>query len=268
MLELISFVGVDEQTNLDKLVSFDFNSYERFLNLNADVCPFIEYGFLYSEKRSLTNDKRYPTYKFINDSLKFLDSNNVATSVHLCGQEAIDKYLKKSPEIFDLLQFSRVQLNFSMSNYDVDELLENILEVCHEHPMPLIVQSNKSKAEFINKLLKKASVLKAAGEILPNIDILHDGSGGFGREIEIVQAPYEDIMTGYAGGLKPGNIKKVLGLIDATIASPDDDDSYHKQLTAEYYIDMESGVRNDNVFSLNKCEEVINEVVEYFVENQ
>ena len=261
MLELISFVGVDTETNLEDLLEFDAKCVEA-LEVVGNY-PFVEYGFLYSETRSNTADKRYPSLKFIKEASGKLIEHAVATSIHLCGTEAVDLYLKGDSHLLSVIDDSRVQLNFNMKNYDAAELVDQVLEASERHPLPLILQVNKSKAEFIKLLLKKMHAASAMDGVLPNIDLLHDGSGGFGREIEVVSRPYKGILTGYAGGLKPGNIGRVLSLIEDTLPKGEaqigaaiEDDSY--------YLDMESGVRTDNVFDISKCQQVINEVHDYF----
>ena len=78
------------------------------------------------------------------------------------------------------------------------------------------------------------------------INLLYDGSGGFGREIEQVHTPDDNHFTGYAGGIKPENVVKIVNFIENS--NPKD---------KKYYIDMESGIRTDNIFSVEKCCQVI-----------
>ena len=78
---------------------------------------------------------------------------------------------------------------------------------------------------------------------------LYDSSGGFGREIKGVIEPDDKNFTGYAGGLNPGNVRHIVSLIEEK-----------NPAGISYYIDMESGVREDNVFSVAKSAEVIAEL--------
>jgi hypothetical protein len=232
MLNLISFVGVDEHTNLKNIIQFDALA----------TCEFyLEFGFLYSETRCGV-ETRYPSLSFIKDSVEFLNSGIVCTSVHLCGTPAIKKYLELDSELMDICYGSRIQLNFNLKDFNEDELIDNILYNSKQHPYEVIVQVNKTKKTFVEKLLKRVG--------LSNINLLYDGSGGFGKEISKFERPFQNIFTGYAGGLKPGNIASTLKSIDAI--NPLDDD---------FYLDMESGVRTDNVFSLEKCKMVVDEVL-------
>lgn len=258
MLELISFVGVDEQTDINALLQFDNVNQRKFEEF--DNVPYIEYGFLYSATRALTDDLRYPPLDFIAKNVKILTGMFAATSIHLCGKEAIGAYLSLDPQLHEIIGDSRVQLNFAMKDYNIDMLVDLLLRVSLTHALPLIVQANKSKEAFIATLLKRMKIQKIAGDSMANIDILHDGSGGFGHEIANVIRPYAGIFTGYAGGLKPGNIERILDLIETTIPSYDD-----KMDTAddEYYLDMESGVRTENRFDLVKCQHVVDEAINY-----
>jgi len=247
MLELISVVGVDEHTDLGKL---DEQDQELFQGIGS-LFP-IEYGFLYSETRSQTKDDRYPSYKFIMDARQKLWQDGMLTSIHLCGSEAVEGYLKGDKYILDLIGPSRVQLNFNMAKYDADDLVAKVIKASERHMGHLILQQNKSKAEFITKVLREYHYQRDL-----NIDVLYDGSGGFGREIEKVEQPFSTFFTGYAGGLKPGNIKKVLELIDAVNVN-----------NVGFYIDMESGVRTDNKFDLEKVKAVVTEVIDFHKEDE
>jgi phosphoribosylanthranilate isomerase len=234
MPNLCSFVGVDAKTNLLKLQTI------------SHACPLrIEWGVLYSPARA-GRQNRYPSYDFVKNFL--LKDDTLMKSVHLCG-EAIDLYFKRDPELFDIIQESnaRVQLNFSMAKYDKKFLIENILALCKTHS--LIVQHNKSKAKFVDELIE---TIEKEYNVTGMVDILYDGSGGFGREIEKVDAPFQNYWTGYAGGLKPENIKRIVSMIDKVSNEP----------YSSYYVDMESGVRTDDLFDLSKCQAVLDSLVE------
>jgi hypothetical protein len=257
MLDLISFVGVDEKTNLNELLNFD-------AAINAGEPSFgIEYGFLFSVERSQTADKRYPSLAFIGDAIDQL-AGSVATSVHLCGADAIGMYLDGDKDLLDLCANSRIQLNFKMSDYEVNDILDKVIARSKDHNAPVILQSNKSKKDMIDELIKRSipfidalknrSISFDAFGLGPafNIDLLYDGSGGFGREIEVVEPAFSGFYTGYAGGLKPSNVYRTLGLIDAV-----------NPIEVPYYIDMESGIREADYFSLTKCQAVVDEVLAY-----
>lgn len=245
-LALVSFVGIDEYTDLDKLIELDHqevNYYGAFTAIN-------EWGFLYSETRAKSDDDRYPSYKFIRDAKEKIQLEGLRTSVHLCGSEAIEAFFNKEDYIIKLVEESRVQLNFNINKYEIDELLDLVCRsavfYANNAHASIIVQVNKSKQEFVNRLIPKIrdNDLK--------IDLLHDASGGYGKQIDTVLEPYWHAFTGYAGGLKPGNIADVLQKIE--------DVNKNRQ---RYYIDMESGIRTDNRLDLEKCKAVMVEVSDF-----
>lgn len=229
-LSLVSFVGVDEKT--------DFAELERISNAYAGL-GFVEWSVLFSDSKSIGNYARYPSYKFCKEFLeKSASTNYVHSSLHLCGS-VIERYLEKEKDVMELCQKAqRIQLNLNIKDYpDHQKLTERLWSVLKQYGHSIILQQNKTKAKFMEVFLKE--------NIFP-ISILHDGSGGFGREITEVVMPDETYFTGYAGGIKPENAAKIVSLIESSNTN-----------NKRYYIDMESGVRIDNVFSLEKCQQVI-----------
>lgn len=75
---------------------------------------------------------------------------------------------------------------------------------------------------------------------------LLDCSGGRGTEIKEYPATPPNKLVGYAGGFRPGNVKSFV-------------DSLHHHKHG-YWIDMETGVRTDDWFDLDKCRQVCEEV--------
>lgn len=229
-LALVSFVGVDEKT--------DFAEIELISNSHAGL-GFVEWSVLYSDSKSVGNYTRYPSYDFCKDFLeKSAKTNYVHSSIHLCGS-VIERYLNKDGDVMALCQVAhRIQLNLNIRDYpDYSKLTERLQSVLKQYGHSIILQQNKTKANFMEVFLK--------GNAFP-INILHDGSGGFGREITEVVPPDETHFTGYAGGIKPENVVKIVNLIENN--NPNN---------KRYYIDMESGVRTDNIFSIEKCSQVL-----------
>ena len=85
-----------------------------------------------------------------------------------------------------------------------------------------------------------------------NTHVLYDSSGGRGTEIKSIQAPYMDIYTGYSGGLNPDNVEEICKQIQGH-SNP-----------SKVWIDMESGVRTEDVFDLEKVIKVL-EIVKKFI---
>jgi phosphoribosylanthranilate isomerase len=229
-LALVSFVGVDEKT--------DFAEIERISDSYAGL-GFIEWSVLFSDSKSVGNYTRYPSYDFCKEFLdKSFKTRYVHSSLHLCGS-VIERYLNKDSDVMALCQRAhRIQLNLNIKDYtDHPKLTERLQSVLKQYGHSIILQQNKTKAKFMEVFLK--------ANTFP-ISILHDGSGGFGREITEVVPPDETHFTGYAGGIKPENVANIVNLIENT--NPNG---------KKYYIDMESGVRTDNIFSIEKCQQVL-----------
>lgn len=223
-LILISFVGVDPKTNLDDIDNF-----------NSPIpC---EWSVLFSDSKSVGNYARYPSYDFCKEFLTWCRGRGWLGSLHLCGS-VIDRYLKQEQDVMELCKLAyRIQLNLNIAKFsDYDKLTDDILKVTSAHGHDIILQQNKTKAKFMEVFLPKASA----------VNLLHDGSGGFGKEISVVQPPDDKHFTGYAGGIKPENVAKIVNLIENN--NPKD---------TKYYIDMESGIRTDNIFSIEKCSQVV-----------
>lgn len=230
-LHLISFVGVDEHTKLE-----DLSDNSSFIE---DVG--VEWSVLFSDSKSIRNYVRYPSYEFCKNFLKVSPANiHSMRSLHLCGS-VINRYLKQESDVIELCQpATRIQLNLNINNYTKDEyeeLAENIVFVATKYGHHIILQQNKTKEKFMNVFTGKATFA---------FSLLHDSSGGFGREITSVDPPSPLTDTGYAGGINPDNVKKIVDLIES-----------NNPQNFRYYIDMESGVRENNLFSINKCHQVI-----------
>ena len=236
---LISFVGVDAKTDLDALLEIqDLDLLPEDLNE-----PIIEWGVLVSPQRA-GKQNRYPSIDFAKEFIFNGKFETIAKSIHLCGG-AVDDYLyRPESDIGFLANYSkaRLQLNFAMDKYDPVELREIILDKLLVERHEIILQYNKSKKKFVDDLILK---LKERNAILPNLSILYDGSGGFGRTIEKFEPPVGEYFTGYAGGLNPDNVKDIITNINSVVGEYD------------YYIDMESGIRTNDLLDLEKCKSVI-----------
>lgn len=224
-LILVSFVGVDTNTDLNDIDNFN----------SSIPC---EWSVLFSDSKSVGNYTRYPSYDFCKQFLTWTQSRGWLGSLHLCG-DVIQRYLNQEQDVMDLCKLAyRIQLNLNIAKYpDYNKLTNDLNNVVSAHGHDIILQQNKTKAKFMEIFLPKAAV---------PVNLLHDGSGGFGKEITEVKPPDGRHFTGYAGGIKPENVRKIVDLIEQN--NPNG---------LKYYIDMESGVRTDNVFSVEKCRQVI-----------
>lgn len=222
----VTFTGASDDTNIEYM----FEMSERF--------PFIEWGILYSHKRS-GSDPRYPSRDWIDT---FLDkvylrsqyNKHINYAIHVCGKAVVD--LKTLDRSVDFLHFKtnkqlmRLQLNFSLDKIAMsrDELNRLIASF---HPAPVITQHNDINAEI------------AEWELPPNHQILFDQSGGRGIAPTQWLPPIPEKVTGYAGSLGPHNIGTA-GVEIMKIAAP------------PYWIDMETHIRSDDRLDPDKCLQV------------
>lgn len=257
----ISFIGADEQTQIEDL-------YE----MCAKSPIPIEIGLLYSPNKA-GKQKRYPSLKYIEKFLKtwhvaemkyynidfdseidlsdqldkFVQLDNIPTrptlSLHLCG-EGVRQFLHQENSQYNSINdicvnFERLQLNFSMSEYDPQQLANDIIKSLGYYKGNIVLQNNKSKKEFNRKFVG-----------LSSIDFLFDGSGGFGRVLDNPEQPIANHYCGYAGGIGPDTVEEILTKIYKLNNS-----------NTPFYLDMESKIREDNNFSIEKCQQVINSCI-------
>lgn len=226
-IQAVTITGADDNVDPQDLVAF------------SKLYPFVEWGILLSDKRS--GSPRYPGIEWM---VRFGKVQDIAcTSVHVCGERA-RKLLRGKGSVDIALPFNvnRAQLNGFSDEW---------------WPMPRIVPAHRS-IEFILQV-QNWEALGRAKEIYknhPNTSVLWDLSGGNGEPIDFVKSPlasFPHISTkqriGYAGGINPDNVFKIVNYMHYIT----------KGLTFDVntWIDMESGVRTNNVFDLKKVEQVL-----------
>jgi len=226
-LKTVTFTGADDKTDLSELEKIS-NKY-----------PFVEWGFLISKTKMGT--QRYPSAKTIEKltcpSVHLRGGGNAA---HICGeicrQIIADGGIREwsdHPILSRMLSVSdRVQLNFNAKICDID--LVNLFGFIKKTSFTsFILQQNENNASFINAIVPYIQRSK-------KINILFDCSGGNGSEIAEIPQLIPNIFCGYAGGLSPENLERKLQEIEAVVGDN------------EIWIDMESGVRTNNEFDLEK----------------
>lgn len=172
------------------------------------------------------------------------------TSAHLCGKAVreliTDGIIQQSLYIHPIANYcQRVQLNFNVQKTkpDLYRLFSGLSK--YNHPA-VILQVNQSNKQFIDAVAP-----------FTDSDTFHhlfDASGGRGTEIATIPQPLEGKYCGYAGGLNPDNLAEKLALLDMSL--PTDH---------VIWIDMESGVRTNNNFDLDKVQKCIEIVKPYIV---
>ena len=227
-LQHITFTGIDGKTDLGAL-----------WDLQGQY-PIVEFGVLVS-KNWRENGNRYfnPSY------LDTLESRDLNLSAHLCGSIAraavhgdLEPFLDWAiayPYIFN-----RCQLNIATSANNpscfayeggiTDYFEEIILQQKSVEDCPLWIGSPASDY----------------------VTVLFDASGGQGIDTPIKVMPVIH-KVGYAGGISPENVAEKLTYL---MENPD---------VGDFWIDMESGVRTDDWFDIDKvrrvleiCEPIIN----------
>jgi len=156
------------------------------------------------------------------DSVFRLTGGDLRYAAHLCGDHSQFVMDERGVElpIGLLCRFSRLQIN---------------------HKSPRVIPM----ANFAARM--GARCIGQTRERFPEtrrVDWLFDPSGGRGEKpSEWPEHP--GFLVGYAGGINPDNVQDVLAAINAN---------------GRYWIDMESGVRTDNIFDLEKCRQVCERV--------
>ena len=219
----VSFIGIDKKTDIDRLLRI------------AEKYPDVEFGFLCSASMTNTDqNNRYPKLVL----LQKLKNKKINLSLHVCGKLArtvcqtgnFEEVKKFVGSYFDM--FDRIQLNVVGSRFKT-----LITDTCGKQ---IVIQTNlsepKSKATY--EAFREANI--------DNIVFLSDNSGGKGLEVDFDYFEGLDYQ-GFDGGLKPENILDRKEEIDIL---------WEK----DYWLDMESGVRTDDWFDLDKVEDICKKV--------
>lgn len=190
--------------------------------------PIAEFGVLTSY-HWYENGNRYLNPQFLCN----LRGQRLNLALHVCGRAAsdaadgywnsIDKHL-----IYCLGLFKRVQLNIA-NRADIPYRLAS---TPNNHTEVIIQQRDIHDIEFYER------------SKWMNTSILLDASGGQGinTPIEILKC---DGKIGYAGGINPDNVADKLTYLFENVHD------------GVFWIDMESGVRTDDWFDLDKVRRVL-----------
>lgn len=200
----------------------------------TDEFPFVEWGLLFSRGRC-GFEHRYPSLKW----LEGLERFTFRRSVHLCGNLA-RRAAQGYSDVFqcvDLLipSVRRVQINVS-NKVNFRELLQ--FRCMGALNVQVIVQV---------KRFADAPFDEPSDPVL-----LYDMSGGRGLVTEF-EHPTNHNFTGFAGGIAPSNITGTIRRINA-MNFPND-----------YWIDMESGVREADRLDLSMVRDVLQSASSYIV---
>ena len=232
----VTLTGADDKTDI-KLLQEIQKEYS-----------FVEWGILISTKQ---NENRYPSEDFIYE----LRNKGLNLALHVCGKHSrgimqegnVDPIIK-----YDWFNRYQINFNFEHTQHDIWNYINMVKKFTNKN---FILQDNSSNKKYINTILSTLDGLSARTQYHirnNNTDVLYDSSGGRGTEIKSIQEPYLDVYTGYSGGLNPENVESICEKL--TNFSND----------ATVWIDMESGVRTDDIFDLEKVVKVL-DIVKNFI---
>jgi hypothetical protein len=197
----------------------------------------VEWGVLVSNSRFGT--PRYPKLSWIQN----FSQVQLRWALHICGG-AVDSLLDtQAVDAFKLWQLScgRVQLN--KHNLPVSQLSGLYSLVKAFSDWTFILQDDEYNRERAQELYIMD---------IHNVSLLFDGSGGRGILPDKWPNQLKNIPCGYAGGLSPDNITEQLPLITEAAGA-----------RRRTWVDMETGVRTEERFDLNKVRAVIEAYVEF-----
>lgn len=243
LIDRVTITGADDGVDPQEL----FKLHREF--------PFVEFGILFSKDRQGT--PRYPSIDWLRLLSDLRLSYQIATeemmlfAAHLCGSYVTDlvKHRKFSwlEDIGVLMyDFDRVQLNTS------DEMFLKIdLAALAVDSMGLLVTDNP--VPFYEVILQTRRPFERAEEVWATneelgalFEMLYDISGGKGITPGAWCKPAERLFCGYAGGLNPGNISEVITKLNK-VCLPE----------SKIWLDMESGVREDDKFSASMARQCL-----------
>ena len=247
-LRALGFCGVDDSVN------------PRLLGLYSNAYPFVEFGVLFRPDKE--GQPRYATTAWVDQlaSVTAKSKGKMKLAAHLCGAR-VNEVLLGDDSFLQVLKawgFQRVQINATAVNgVDTSRLAESVetfLKVVISNPeLEFILQKNEETKPLWDGLLTLDNESAGPSGHLPkNVSMLVDESKGTGVLASSWPTPPTTYPIGYAGGIGPHNIQKVL----------DDIKVVAKGNTV--WIDMESSLRSikeqRDVFDLDKCYEVIDVV--------
>lgn len=283
-IQLCTITGADEAVNQDDL----FRLSREF--------PFVEWGILFTENPGVPRYPGYQwVTDLIESRYTWVDFHGSAHefpmfSAHLCGNvtdqfvtDPTNVYINGWPDHDPLFMigdprydedeqnlyredkwadFQRIQINVDLVKFQkvfdrntqgkgttettvedwpkwaANRLIDSCADLMafSQIPRQFCFQDHPGNAALIEVLMERGNPAYNA--------ILFDASKGTGKSIEDFPQPYHGFFCGYAGGISPDNIDDVIRKIEAM--GP-----------GICTIDMESGVRTNNEFDLDKVKKVL-----------
>ena len=218
-LKYCSITGADDAVEVSDLSAL------------AAEFPFLETAILLLPARAGT--PRFPRLDWIENFGATYAGDNAA--MHLCDDGFLG-FVAGRRDILDLMKgFQRIQLNLKFGDVEGKYAPEELAARVREAP----------QWQFILQYTDDKNALLPLFTDIPNHAVLFDESAGRGISPERWSAPLPGHFCGYAGGMNPENVEDNLKMI-RNVADG--------HMT---WIDMESGVRTDDRFDLQKMRRVL-----------
>ena len=238
-LRHITFTGIDAKTDI------------RDLQEVQKQYPIVEFGVLTSY-HWYENGNRYLDPQIINT----LRGEGLHLALHVCGQAAHDATIGRW-DLIDKLTwsnlglFNRVQLNIA-NRTDNPDTLSKRAKITEQE---VIIQQRDCRSMSVYEATVEKFRHKQ-DRYNRTFSVLLDASGGQGIDTPVEVAPaFSALKVGYAGGINPDNVTEKLTYLLEHVE------------TGYFWIDMESGVRTDDWFDIEKvsrvltiCKEVMREL--------
>lgn len=175
----------------------------------------------------LVDDAKVDDILFANIDVRagLLETQGLRYAAHVCGEQA--SLIASSPEkaSINLAGFQRLQVNHGFSGSNAEQV-ENCIRFGRAQTIRTMLQTLNSFPDDCR------------------LDWLYDTSFGTGKSPDHWPTlPIGGPFCGYSGGIRAENVSEILSAINAPSGS-------------QYFIDMESGVRTNGRFDLQKCEAV------------
>lgn len=196
--QFVTFTGVDEWADLDRMRDM------------SRTWP-IEWGVLIGDKSGSGAGK--PRYPGIRRFHEIVQTPGLRLALHMCGWFASAVNEGRAPDL-PYHRFARVQVNCTAEGMRYD--LHTLQAFSHRIERPVIFQAGDFPDPLVLPMQDRST-----------LQTLFDRSGGRGVAPDSWPACHHDGLVGYAGGIGPGNVARVLDRIDAR----------------NFWIDMETGIR-------------------------
>lgn len=226
MLRFVTVTGADDAVDPRALLALSLEF------------PFVEWGILMSASRAGT--PRYPTRRWmvwLENTAKGAQVATMHMSAHFCGEVAREAMAGRLHDLPVIERVERIQIN-GYTPRSAGTVAFASRMPCYEIVLQVRSEDALQEAAHDVAAMKRGSVL-------------FDPSGGRGLEpFKWPRAP-AGVHMGYAGGIKPDNVRDTIQRIY--------EDS--GMLVGDFWIDMESGVRDaHDAFDLARVRHVLETV--------